>query len=147
VQKDYGCSDTLTDLPHGGEGEYREGEDLQRPGHIAGLAKISAELEVGARALLDTTRHNEMAAGQLGVFAPKGRFPDRSWKTGGGLPWCAAETSEAGTRQAFVPQSSAGHRSRCASEGLGRRFGIWLGSRPSFAACEEDAPDHGTPPV
>ena len=92
---------------------------MQRPGHIAGLAKISAELEVGSRAPLDTTRHGEMAAGQLGVFAPEGRFPDRSWKTGGGLPWCAAETSEAGTRQAFVPQSSAGHRSRCASEGLG----------------------------
>jgi hypothetical protein len=39
-----------------------------------------------------------MVAGQLGVFALEGRFPSRSWKTGGDLPWCAAETSEVGTR-------------------------------------------------
>jgi hypothetical protein len=89
-----------------------------------------------------------MVAGQLGVFAPEGRFPSRSWKTGGGLPWCMAETSEAGTCQVFVPRSSARvtqvvaqARDSVPDSGFGQA------SDRALRHGEEDGPDRGTPPV
>jgi hypothetical protein len=89
-----------------------------------------------------------MVAGQLGVFALEGRFPSRSWKTGGDLPWCAAETSEAGTRQVFVPRSSAQVTevvARARDKVPDSRFG--QASVRALRHGEKDAPDRGTPPI